>query len=76
MWGTILLYAVGVVVVLLSLGWVYGERGRLLRRSTWTSMKEQGWKNMLNFKATHAYIYGRWSRQYLNILINRIEKHK
>lgn len=72
MLGTIIeitaMTAAGAVSVL----WIYGERGRLLRKSTWMAMKAQGWKNMLNFKAGHSYIYGRWSGQYLNLLVNRV----
>ncbi len=70
--GTNMLYAIGGLMALFSAGWVYAERGRLMRKSTWESIKAQGWKNILNFKATHAYIYGRWSRQYLNILWNHV----
>ena len=70
--GTIVLYVIAGGAVLLSLGWVYGERGRLLQSSTWTAMKEFGLKNMLNFKGIHAYIYGRWTNGYVYILRNII----
>ncbi|MFI5295629.1 MAG: ATP-binding protein [Thermodesulfovibrionales bacterium] len=69
---TVVEIAAGTVIGALSALWLYGERGRLLRKSTWASMKAQGWKNVLNFKATHAYIYGRWTKEYIYVLRNII----
>jgi hypothetical protein len=66
------LSVVGAVTGGLFLLWLTGERWRLMCRSTWISLKSQGLKNALDFKATHAYIYGRWSKQYLNVLWNWI----
>jgi ferredoxin len=68
MLGTIVLCVIGVLAAALSIGWIYGEQGRLIRKSTWDMMKMQGFKNMLNFKATHAYLYGRWATQYVSML--------
>ncbi len=56
------------IVVLISglLGlWLLGERGSLLRKSTRRFMREQGLKNVVNFKALHGYVYMRWTRQYI-----------
>ena len=44
--------------------WLVGERWRLTRRSTWAGMRAQGLRNILNGKALHMYIYGRWTNQY------------
>ncbi len=63
-----IMFAFGAGAMLLMAGWIYGERGRLLRKSTWESMKAHGWKNMLNFTATHSYIYGRWTKNYIYVL--------
>lgn len=69
---TILVSVAGAIAVILSLGWVIGERGRLLRPTTWTMMKAHGLKNFLNFKATHSYVYARWTREYIYVLRNFI----
>ncbi len=66
------LVVVGTATGGLFLLWLIGERWRLMRKSTWDSIKAHGWKNMLNFRANHAYVYGRWSKQYLNVLWNWI----
>jgi NAD-dependent dihydropyrimidine dehydrogenase PreA subunit len=48
--------------------WLAGERGRLLRPSTRRLFRESGsWLNGL-----HGYIYGRWTNQYVDALLNRI----
>ncbi|MGB9693216.1 MAG: hypothetical protein ACPLYF_00065, partial [Fervidobacterium sp.] len=35
-------------------------------------MREGGLRRFLNLSALHGYIYGRWTNQYLNLLINYI----
>lgn len=45
--------------------WVFGERGRLLRRSTRALLREHGWRGVLNGAFWHAYLYGRWTGQYI-----------
>lgn len=52
--------------------WLFGERWRPLRRSTWKGMRAIGWRNLFTLKTVHAYIYGRWTNQYINLLINYI----
>jgi ferredoxin len=63
-----LLLAVGVVLLLLAGLWLFGERWRLLRPSTWRSMREGG----VGLNALHAYVYGRWTNQYVHTLIHRV----
>ncbi len=65
-----ILVVVGTVTGGLCLLWLIGERWTLMRKSTWDNMKAQGWKNMLNFKANHTYLYGRWTKQYMYALRN------
>jgi len=61
------------IVALSGFGlWIFGERGRLLRKSTWAAMREGGLRNFLNLNAIHSYVYGRWTNQYLDVLLNRI----
>lgn len=68
MTGTILVVVAGVIVLFL----LYSERGLWPRPSTREIMKNQGLKNLLNFKAFHAYIYMRWTRQYIGTVLNRM----
>lgn len=55
---------IGLAVALAAV-WVFGERGRLLRGSTWQFMREMGWRRVFNGDFLHAYVYGRWSNQYI-----------
>ncbi|HTG01926.1 MAG TPA: 4Fe-4S binding protein [Nitrospirota bacterium] len=72
MFTPVLLFVIGVTLSLVLLLWLYGERWRLLRPSTWKAMKEFGLKQILNLKALHMYIYGRWTNQYIKTLIYRV----
>jgi len=72
MTGTALLIA---PIILLAAGlglWIYAERGRLLRPSTWKVLRAGGLRGLFNLKSLHGYIYSRWTNQYLNILFNKI----
>jgi len=63
----ITLFAVIAVVLLAAVvGWILAERGSLLRPSTRRFLKESGW----GWNALHGYIYGRWTRQYIRLLLN------
>ncbi|HYA85944.1 MAG TPA: 4Fe-4S binding protein [Nitrospirota bacterium] len=66
-----LVSAVTIGGVLLAM-WIISERGRLLRKTTWATIKAQGLKNNLNFKSLHAYIYARWTKEYIYVLRNII----
>ncbi len=72
MLGTIILIAIGALVAALVLLWLFGERWRLLRPSTWRMMRE-GDPHPL--RGLHGYVYGRWSNQYVSFLINYIYPH-
>ncbi|MCP4142439.1 MAG: 4Fe-4S ferredoxin [Chloroflexi bacterium] len=62
----------GVALVMLVSLWIFGERGKLLRPSTWEGLRTGGLRNLLNLKSLHMYVYGRWSNQYIDVLINTI----
>jgi len=63
----IALFAVIAVVLLAAVvGWILAERGSLLRPSTRRFFKESGW----GWNALHGYIYGRFTRQYIRLLLN------
>jgi len=53
-----------VVVVGLLVLWIVGERGRLLLPSTRRFFAAGG--------RLHGYVYGRWTRQYIDVLLNRL----
>ncbi len=60
---------IGASLVLLLL---YGERGLTIRRSTRSFLRMHGLRNILNFKAVHAYVYIRWTKQYIGFALNRL----
>jgi Pyruvate/2-oxoacid:ferredoxin oxidoreductase delta subunit len=72
MFWTAILIVIGVLLVTGVVLWLHGERGRFLRPSTWKMMREAGLWRVFNLSALHGYIYGRWGKQYVNLLINRI----
>jgi len=72
MLATLLLVVVGLLLVALAGLWIVGERGRLLRLSTWKILRAGGWRNLFNLHALHGYVYGRWTNQYLDMLLNHI----
>jgi ferredoxin len=61
----------GGVAVALGL-WLFGERWRLVRPSTLKSMRIGGLASLRDLKALHVYVYGRWTNQYLDVLINHV----
>lgn len=66
--GTILFYALFTIPGALLIFWLIGERGHLMRSSTWAGLKANGLRNLLNLNALHMYIYGRWTGPYLKYL--------
>lgn len=70
--GLIALLAVAILFVSMVLFWLNAERWRFLRPSTRAFMRRAGWRGLLDFSALHAYIYGRWTKQYLDLLNNRV----
>jgi Pyruvate/2-oxoacid:ferredoxin oxidoreductase delta subunit len=69
---TIMLIVFGLLLGIVLVLWLFGERWRLLRPSTWRFMREAGVKRCLNFSTLHAYVYGRWIKEYLNVLLYHI----
>lgn len=61
-----------VILGILTVIWLFGERWHLLRPSTLKFMQVGGLRNLVNLNALHAYIYGRWTNQYINVLVNHI----
>ncbi len=72
MLGNVLLIVLGIILVTVLFLWLVGERWRPLRTSTWKFIREAGLWRMLNFSALHAYVYGRWGKEYISFLINHI----
>ncbi|MGD2174880.1 MAG: 4Fe-4S binding protein [Candidatus Brocadiaceae bacterium] len=64
---------VGVALLAALIGLVlYAERGRPLLPSTWRMMRSIGLRGLFSPRSLHGYVYGRWPKQYLELLINRI----
>ncbi len=65
------LIIVGIGLTVLLGVWVFGERGALMRSSTWTLLREGGFRHFINGDFFHAYVYARWSNQYIGRAIKR-----
>jgi NAD-dependent dihydropyrimidine dehydrogenase PreA subunit len=70
--GIIITIGLGVVLALVLVIWLIGERWKLLRRSTWNSIKAGGLFNFFTLKTLHMYIYLRWSKLYVKTVIHHI----
>jgi ferredoxin len=62
-----IILAVAALILLAGL-WLFAERGRFLRPSTWRLMREGG----IGLDTLHAYVYGRWTNQYVGVGVHRI----
>lgn len=72
MFGTIVI-AITSTMVLLGIGtWLVGERGKSCMPSTLKFIQEGGLFRILNLSTLHGYIYMRWQKLYVRILINLI----
>jgi len=60
---------IGFVVIIVIILWLFAERWKLLRPSTWLFLKESGWLRFLNLKSLHGYIYLRWPGYYIHLCI-------
>jgi NAD-dependent dihydropyrimidine dehydrogenase PreA subunit len=65
---TIILIIIAIVLVGGVALWLYGERWRPLRPSTWKMMREGGLRRFLNLSGLHGYVYGRWTKEYLKVI--------
>jgi len=68
--GTMILVFVGVLFAVVLLLWLFGERWRPLRSSTWKMMREGGLRRFLNLSSLHGYTYLRWTNQYIKLLFS------
>ena len=72
MLSTIILFVIAIILVG-GLGlWLYGERWHPLRRSSWLFLRQAGLRGILNGSALHAYVYGRWIKEYINLLLYHV----
>ena len=63
--------AIGLAAAALGL-WLFGERWRLAQPSTLRGLRGGGGAGGTRFSALHAYVYGRWTNQYLSVLIKHV----
>jgi Pyruvate/2-oxoacid:ferredoxin oxidoreductase delta subunit len=66
---TWLLAAAACCVLLLAVLWFIGERGHLILPSTRRGFRTEGWQSVFRWRSWHFYLYGRWPRQYIGLLI-------
>lgn len=68
-----LLLIIGCALILpLLLLWLFGERWRPIMPSTRRLLREGGVRRVLNGDFFHAYVYSRWSNQYIGLAVNRL----
>lgn len=72
MLSSIILITAAALVATVVIVWMYGERWRPLRRSTWNMMREAGLRRFLNLSGLHGYVYGRWIKEYIGVLLNYV----
>ncbi len=70
--GSVVLFAIALTGFVALVLWLFGERWHPLRPSTRRFLREGGLRSLLNGNAFHAYFYGRWTNQYIDLLINRL----
>ena len=72
MLSTIILIVIAIIVVS-GLGlWLFGERWHPLRRSSWLFLRQAGLGSILNGSALHAWGYGRWIKEYTNLVFYHV----
>ena len=59
----------GVTLIVIMAFWLVGERGRFVLPSSMKMMRERGLRRCFSLSALHAYIYGRWTKQYVRFFI-------
>ncbi|NVN92994.1 MAG: 4Fe-4S binding protein [Desulfuromonadales bacterium] len=72
MTATSIAILMGATLLIVLILWLVCEHGSFLLPSTRAGMRAGGVRNFLNLKGLHLYVYGRWPKQYLNVLINHI----
>ncbi len=72
MLGTIILIVVGAILVTFIVLWLSGEHWHPLRRSSWVFIRQVGLRRILNGSALHGYVYGRWIKEYISVLMHHI----
>lgn len=64
----------GVLLLIALALWLVGERGRFLCPSTWQFLREGGLRRFVNLSTLHGYIYGRWTKQYIKLLLTGLAR--
>jgi Pyruvate/2-oxoacid:ferredoxin oxidoreductase delta subunit len=72
---TLLFIIVGLLFIAVIIFWLIGEHWRPLLPSTRNFMRQAGWKRFLSGSNLHAYVYGRWTREYIHLALNYLLPH-
>ncbi|MFC1714691.1 4Fe-4S binding protein [Candidatus Poribacteria bacterium] len=64
-----------IILAVILVSWLLGERWSLMRRSTWEAAKAGGLRNLLNFRTLHMYVYLRCYKLYVRIVTKFIVPH-
>ncbi len=72
--GAIVVIVIPVVLTGLVGLWLVGERWRLIRRSTWTMIRQMGLRQFLDFSAAHILGYGRWTDRYIATVLKLLPR--
>jgi ferredoxin len=72
MTGILLCIAFGIILAAGILALLFAERGRLVTPSSRKFLREFGLRSLFDFRNLHSYVYGRWVREYVYLLLNVI----
>jgi ferredoxin len=62
----------GIAIVGVMILWITAKQWRPVRRSMLMVRRTLGGKRPFSFDTIHAYVYGRWTNQYISVLLNWI----
>lgn len=70
MFTTVLAVIAVLLLATLAILWLYGEHWRPMRPSTWRVTRAGGLRRFFNLNSLHGYVYGRWIKEYIDVLLN------
>jgi ferredoxin len=71
LWAVLIL--IGILLLIIVIIWLIGEKGIWLHPSTKVFIEEGGWERLFKLKTFHGYVYMRWQKSYLSFFINQVQ---